>query len=104
MIKAVMTNVDKRLVYLLSAIFFVLIIPSFLAAWAEDEGTIGNNSVWLFFADLFYVLRFPTHTLMWYFIGLGGPITYFGGLLVNSIFYGLLIERLIFLARKWRRS
>jgi hypothetical protein len=97
-------NVNKNLIYLLSTVIFLLIIPSFIAAFAEDEGTIGNNLFWLFFANLFHVLRFPTHTLLWPLIGLGGAITYFGGLILNSIFYGFLIERLIFLIKKINKN
>ena len=94
-------TLNIKLIFLFSAIIILLIIPSFLAAFANDEGTLGNNPFWLFFADLFYVLRFPTHTLFWTIIVQGGPITYYGGLILNSIFYGLLIERFVFLI-KWK--
>jgi len=73
-----------------------LLIPSFLAAWAEDEGTLGTNLFWIVFAKLFYILRFPTHTLLWGFISKvdsGG--VFMGGLAINCMFYGFLIERLI---------
>ena len=73
----------------------LLLILSFLAAWGEDEGTIGTNIFWVTFAKLFYVLRFPTHTLLWTIFSNGSTTIYFIGLIINCMFYGLLIERLI---------
>jgi hypothetical protein len=78
----------------------LLLIPSFLAAWGEDEGTLGTNIFWVAFAKLFYVLRFPTHTLLWTIFSNGGATIYFVGLIINCIFYGLLMERLISLFKR----
>jgi hypothetical protein len=75
-------------------IFFVLLVPSFLAAWGRDEGTLPESSYWYYFARLFDVLRFPTHTLMWSVFSNLGALGFFGGMLLNSCFYGLIIERL----------
>ena len=83
-------------------VFGLLLIPSFLAAWAEDEGTLGSSIIWRTFAKLFYVLRFPTHTLFWTFITEFGAMVYFLGLVINCIFYGVIIERLIQLYRHLR--
>ena len=77
----------------------LLLIPSFMAAWAEDEGTLGYNSFWLLFSKLFYLFRFPTHTLMWTVFS-NGATMYFLGLLINCMFWGLLIERLSWLVKK----
>ena len=73
----------------------LLLVLSFLAAWGEDEGTLGISIFWVTFAKLFYVLRFPTHTLLWTIFSNGGATIYFIGLIINCMFYGLLIERLI---------
>lgn len=73
----------------------LILIPSFLAAWGEDEGTLGTNIFMVTFAKLFYVLRFPTHTLLWTIFSNGGAAIYFIGLIINCMFYGLLIERLL---------
>ena len=82
--------------FIISTIAFgLLLVPSFLAAFGEDEGTLGTNIIWVTFAKLFYVLRFPTHTLLWTLICKGGATIYFSGLLINCMFYGLLTERLI---------
>jgi hypothetical protein len=78
----------------------LLLIPSFFAAWGEDEGTLGTNIFWVTFAKLFYVLRFPTHTLLWTIFSNGGATIYFVGLIINCIFYGLLTERLISLFKR----
>ena len=83
-------------------VFVFLLIPSFLAAFAQDERTLVTNIVWIIFADLFYVLRFPTHTLLWTFVS-KYMITYFPMLVVNCFFYGLITERLIFIFKKIRQ-
>jgi hypothetical protein len=99
--KKLTQNINRQILYWTSVLIFILIIPSFFAAWGADEGTLGNNPIWIFFSELFSILRFPTHTLFWWIIGIGGPFTFFGGLILNSMFYGLLIERLVyFLKRK----
>lgn len=90
-----MKNFSKSTFIISTIVFGLLLIPSFLAAWAEDEGTLGTNIIWLTFAKLFYILRFPTHTLFWTVITSGGATIYFTGLLINCLFYGLLTERLI---------
>ena len=70
-------------------------IPSLLGAYAEDEGTLGTNIIWITFAKLFTILRFPTHTLLWTIISKFGATIYFLGLFVNCIFYGFITERII---------
>lgn len=78
----------------------VLFIPALFAAFAEDEGTLDpHDTFWNFFAALFHVLRFPTHTLLWPLIIAGGPFTYIAGLLINCLFYGLIVERFFYLFR-----
>ena len=98
-----MKNINKQTVYIASVVFGLLLIPSFLAAWGEDEGTLGTNIIWVTFAKLFYVLRFPTHTLLWTFISKGGATIFFVGLIINCIFYGLLTERLIYYVKELRK-
>jgi hypothetical protein len=90
-----MKNINKRTILLATLFFGILLIPSFLGAWAEDEGTLGKSMIWLTFAKLFNFLRFPTHTLFWTFFSEFGATIYFLGLLINCIFYGFVIERII---------
>ena len=88
-------NVNWFTVIIATIAVGILLIPSFMAAWAEDEGTLGNGWFGLMFARLFDVLRFPTHVLFWPAIVDGGGALYFGTLLVNCIVYGLVIERVL---------
>jgi len=74
----------------------LLLIPSFLAAWGEDEGTLGTNTILVTLSKLFHVLRFPTHTLLWTLFSESGAAVFYVGLLINCCFYGLVIERLIY--------
>jgi len=89
-----MKNFSKQTFIISTAVFGLLLIPSFLAAFGEDEGTLGTNIIWVTFAKLFYVLRFPTHTLLWTIFSIHG-LLYLLGLLINCMFYGLITERLI---------
>jgi hypothetical protein len=79
---------NKTVFIIATVVFGLLLIPSFLAAFGEDEGTLPESSFWMLFAKLFYVLRFPTHTLMWSIFSNNGALVFFGGLLVNCCFYG----------------
>jgi cellulose synthase/poly-beta-1,6-N-acetylglucosamine synthase-like glycosyltransferase len=79
--------------------FFILIIViggltffSFLTAFGKDEGTLGNNFFLNFMADTFYIFRFPTHVLFWKYMN-GG--TFFLGLLINILFYAVVMEVVI---------
>lgn len=73
----------------------LLLIPSLFAAFVEDEGTLKPDDAFLnIFAQVFRILRFPTHTLLAPILEFGGPITFLGGLLFNCLFYGLVAERI----------
>ncbi len=86
---------------LIFGIVFIIIsvwtLMSFIFAWAQDEGTLGGGSFDVFMADSFNVLRFPWHNILFLLIDiipfLG--ILYFPLLLVNVLFYTVLLERLI---------
>lgn len=67
----------------------VLTIVSFIGAYAYDEGTIKSTIL----PSLFKVFRFPTHILFWDFFNRTATIFY-AGLLLNTVFYALLTERL----------
>jgi hypothetical protein len=89
-----MKNFSKSTFIISTIVFGLLLVPSFQAAWGEEEGTLGTNIIWMTFAKLFHVLRFPTHTLLWSLICKCGATIYFGSLLLNCLFFGLLTERL----------
>lgn len=87
----------NKTVFLLGiGVFSLLMIPSFIAAAAQDEGTLGNSLLGQSLCNLFLILRFPTHTLLWPVIGLGGFVFYFVGLFTNCMFYALIVERLFY--------
>jgi hypothetical protein len=100
----IIKNFSKFTFTISTIVFGILLFPSFLAAWAEDEGTLGTNIIWVTFAKLFYILRFPTHTLLWKLITKGGTSIFFGGLIINCLFYGLLTERIINIFKLQKKS
>jgi hypothetical protein len=66
------------------------------------EGTLGEGVIRNLIADMFWVLRFPTHSLLLDYIEIKTaffPIFFFG-LLLNCLFYGWLIERIVFLLKR----
>jgi hypothetical protein len=62
-----------------------------IAAAARDEGTGGNGIITITLEKIFYLFRFPTHTLFFQFMN--GSM-FFVGLFINCLFYGLVIERI----------
>ena len=66
-----MKNFNKQRFIIATVLFGLLLVPVFLAARAEDEGTLGTNIIWMTFTKLFYILSFPTHTLLWTFFSKG---------------------------------
>ncbi|WP_167296990.1 hypothetical protein [Pedobacter sp. SG908] len=76
-------------------IFCVFAFVTLIAAAAVDEGTDGNNFVIQAMAKIYYIFRFPIHTLFFRFIE--GPFFFFVGLLLNCLFYGFLTERIVFI-------
>lgn len=99
-IPLILKNFNRQIFIIQTVLLGLLLVPSFLATWANEEGTLNKNSGWQIFVDLFYVLRFPTHTLFWSIINKAGGFFYFIGLLLNCCFYSLLIERVVYLLRK----
>lgn len=82
----------------------VLLVPGLFGALATDEGTSGNHeNFWLFFSELFHVLRFPTHTLLWDLFS-SSTVLFFLGLLLNLTFYGLAAERLFALFKNLKKN
>jgi hypothetical protein len=94
-----MKNFNKRLFKWILFCYGVLLIPSYLAAWAMDEGHASTGGIWFYFEKLFLVLRFPTHTFFWPLVDYTGGWFFPVGLTLNGILYGLLVERLFSLRR-----
>jgi hypothetical protein len=77
--------------------FFISIIicagltfASLIVAAAREEGTGGDGILERILEKLYYIFRFPTHTLFFQFMD---GIMFFVGLIVNCLFYGFVIER-----------
>jgi hypothetical protein len=62
-------------------------------------GTLGDGIVKNFLADLFGVLRFPSHTLFFDFFDKLSPFAFYLGLLINCGFYAFLIERTLYFVK-----
>jgi hypothetical protein len=91
---------------LATVICCVLTFITLIGAGVVDEGNGGNTGlrvIPLLLSKLFYVFRFPTHTLFFDFMN--GP-NFFLGLLVNCLMYGFVVERVIafFKAQQNRRN
>lgn len=77
----------------------LFLLPAFIGAWALDEGTAGDSILAIILSKLFLILRFPTHTLFWSTFSNSGTGLYFIGLILNCIFYGFIVERIISIFR-----
>ena len=98
-----MKKFSKRLFFTSSIAIGFLLIPCFFASFAEEEGTLRINLLWTILTKLFYVLRFPTHTLFWNFFS-SNAILFTLGLGINCMFYGLLIERMFSIYKKIKQK
>lgn len=86
-------------ILILLIVLITLTIVSFCSAYAYDEGNYSDNLLINILAHVFQVLRFPTHILFKNTINKNQSL-YFGGLIINCIFYAVLIEKINKLYRK----
>ena len=77
----------------------VLTILTFFFAFGKDEGTLGDGIFRNLIADSFNLFRFPTHAIFWKLFS-SSALLYFLGLMLNCLFYGILIERIIYFVPK----
>lgn len=75
----------------------ILTFVTLVAAAARDEGTGGDGIIVKALEKLFYIFRFPTHTLFFQFMN--GSMFFFG-LFINCLFYGLAVERIFSFKQK----
>ncbi|HET9505276.1 MAG TPA: hypothetical protein VFO93_17160 [Hymenobacter sp.] len=94
-----MKNFNVKLFLLLTAVIGVLLVVSFVVALAEDEGIPESNILIDVLSKIFYILRFPTHTLFLKFFS-SSEKTFFTGLALNGLFFALVIERVIYLFKR----
>lgn len=77
----------------------LLTVVSFFGAWGYDEGTMSSSIL----SNLFTIFRSPTHTLFWDFFN-QTAITFYLGLLLNTIFYAFLTERVFSFLKKQKAN
>lgn len=94
-----MKNFNVKLFLLLTVIIGMLLVVSFIVAWAEDEGVSESNILIDILSETFYILRFPTHTLLWKFFSSSAE-SFFSGLALNCLLFALAIERIIYLFKR----
>ncbi len=82
--------------FIICTIFLAVVAyESYIQAVAIDEGRIGDSIFRHAVANLFNVMRFPVHVIFrgWARI----PMNFAIGLIINCLFYSLLLERLLYL-------
>lgn len=98
-----MKNFNKRIFLLSTILVSILLIFSFLAAFAEDEGSLDKDSFWRFFAKLFYLFVFPIGNLRDVIFHKGLVIIILS-FFVNCCCYGFLIERVWYVFKRFFKS
>jgi hypothetical protein len=83
---------NSKKFFISTAICCLLTFVTLVAAAARDEGIGGNGIIIIALEKLFYIFRFPTHTLFFEFMKGSKFIV---GLFINCIFYGIIIERVL---------
>jgi hypothetical protein len=97
-------NFNVKTFVIAAILIFILTFLSFIAAGAVDEGTDGAGLIGVItylFSILFYIFRFPTHSL--FFEYMTGSIFYIG-LLINCLFWALIIERIFRLIKSKKNA
>lgn len=92
-----MKSFNLKLFLLITGILVVLIIPCYWGVRTyelEKAQGLELNGIAALFAKLFYLLRFPTHTLMKSTFQTNGITIFFASLIFNCCLYGLLGERI----------
>ncbi|AKQ46837.1 hypothetical protein TH63_16310 [Rufibacter radiotolerans] len=99
--KNLLQKFNPFLFILTGTILTFLMFASFIFAAAEDEGTSSGGLISEALVGLFYIFRFPIHTLFWEFI-LEHWALYLPALLLNVALYAFIIERLV--TRVWKKE
>ncbi|MOA19035.1 hypothetical protein D3C78_1393870 [compost metagenome] len=88
----ILTKINFKTFFIATIICGILTFVTLVAAATRDEGTGGDGVLVKILEKLFYIFRFPTHTLFFRFLN---TKLFFIGLLFNCLFYGFVIERLL---------
>lgn len=92
-------SINKPLFIIATFTYAFLWILSFLAYFSESEGTLPKNLFFVFLYKLFPILNILTPDSYWRIIGNGPDILFILGIVITSIFYGFIVERLFYLFR-----
>lgn len=89
-----MRRINFRIFFVLSLLLVVFAFFAYSEISSADDQHMADNFLLRFSSEAFNVLRFPTHVL---FPALTKFPFYFSiGLLINCLFFALLIERLLY--------
>jgi hypothetical protein len=95
--------INRKIFLICFFVFCLLIFFSLLCAWTLDEGHV--STITNLGAEVYMILRFPTHTLIpRFFVESGSNAIFISGLVVNAGFYALVTERLYTWIGKRRRA
>ena len=103
-----MKNFNLRIFIISSLVIGMLVFISMMAEWAWEDHYPNNGLFLTILAKSFWIFSFPFSLFFWIFESWIVPpryeiITYIfmlGGLILNSFFIGLLIERIFYLRKK----
>ena len=85
----------KPQVFLYVFLFLAMLTAfGFVAVFGIEEGTLPPTLFWRIGEKLFFILRFPTHTILEVFVLKGGWFVFTTGLLLNCLLYAFISERL----------
>ena len=88
-----MRRINFKIFFGLTLALSIITYFSFNAAFARDEGKLGSSGFRIYLADLYNIVRFPTHVLFPSMVRL--PLPFALGLIINCVVYGLVLERII---------
>ena len=105
-----MKKFNLRIFIISSLVIGLLVFISMMAEWHVEDNSPGVGLFLILLAKSFWIFSFPFSLVFWIFESWIIPpryeiITYIfilGGLILNSFFIGLLIERIFYLRKKSR--
>ena len=89
-------NINSVRIIILTLTLTVFSGVLFLFTYGQDEGTLGDGVIKNLIADVFVFFAFPSLPVFNRLDILNSWSIYFIGLFINSMIYGILIERLFY--------
>ena len=94
-------NFNILLFIVLGIIDCTICFLSFIAAWAEDDGSLTDNLFAIILAKSFYILRFPIHTF--FSASLNNIYFFYYALFINAIIRSIFFERSYYFYKQFRK-